>query len=395
VVHLTVSFPRPISNAKLRRLGTWLPYVVSLLLGVPYLLLFRDDPARWVVAEYLLFAYTSLAYVLWTSVMIHRVFRENDPVLREQCRVILIALLTAFGFVFVAVWLVFVFKWAIPLNWVAPFCLVFPGAIAYAMLRRNLFLVDYLESQIKTRTQELNEATKLAAVGLLAAGTAHEIGNAMHLISSNLPILRKYSERLFGLVEHAPEADKAKVDFDFLKTDLPDLLSNLDRGAQRAVGIASDLKMFARPQASVRGEIDLPEAVDVTLRLLRSELGSRITIRKDLSPALPKPVGFPGQIHQVLLNLLLNAVQAIDGEGTIEIGVRAEKDRLVTTIRDSGRGIPADKLERIFEPFFTTKERGTGLGLAVSYGIVQAHGGKLSVASEPGRGTIVTMVLPL
>lgn len=402
VVHLTVSFPRPISSQKLRLWGTFSPYLLSTLIGIPYLFLFRSNPERWVIAEYALFVYLSLAYILWTSVMIYRVLREKDPVLREQCRIILIPLLSAFGLVFIAGWLVFVFKWAIPLNWVAPLCLIFPGAIAYAMLRRNLFLVDYLEAEVRDRTealqekqQKLNEATKLAAIGLLAAGTAHEIGNAMHLISSNVPILRKYADRLLGLVERASTEEKKKADLDFVKSDLPDLLSNLDRGAQRAMGIVTDLKTFARPQASQKGEIDLAEAIEATLRLLRSELGSRITVHKDFAPSLPKPVGLPGQIHQVLLNLLLNAVQAIEGPGTIEIGIRAEGSQLITTIRDSGRGIGPKDLERIFEPFFTTKASGTGLGLSVSYGIVAAHGGKLSVASEPGRGTIVTMVLPI
>jgi signal transduction histidine kinase len=395
VIHLTVSFPRPIANKKLRRWGSAAAYFVSTLIGIPYLTLFNSDPAGWMRAEYGLVAYLSIAYLIWTAVMIRRAFFDADEATRNLCCVILIPLLSAFGLVFVAAWLVFVFHWALPLNWVAPLCLIFPAAIAYAMLRRNLFFVDYLETQIQRRTQELNEATKLAAVGLLAAGTAHEIGNAMNLVSSNVPVLRKYADRLLSLGSHASADDKEKADFNFVASDLPDLLSNLDRGAQRAMGIVTDLKTFARPQASIKGEIDLVEAIEATLRLLRTELGTQITVKKEFALPLPKPVGIPGQIHQVVLNLLLNAIQAIDGDGTIEVAVKAEGKHLTTTIRDSGKGIAPEELNRIFEPFFTTKEKGTGLGLSVSYGIVAAHGGKLSVASAPGQGTIVTMVLPV
>ncbi|MFH1262622.1 MAG: ATP-binding protein [Pseudomonadota bacterium] len=395
VIHLAVAFPKPIVQKKVQRLATLLAYLISVVIGIPYLSLFHSQPTLWVRAEYSVVAYLSAAYLLWTGVMIYRATRDPDQATRDLCRLLLVPLLTAFGLVFVAGWLVFVFNRAIPLNWIAPVCLIFPGAIAYAMLRRNLFFVDYLETQIQKRTQELNEATKLAAVGLLAAGTAHEIGNAMNLVSSNVPVLRKYADRLLALGSRASVEEKEKADFQFVQSDLPDLLSNLDRGAQRAMGIATDLKTFARPQASERGEIDLAEAIEATLRLLRTELGTRIAVKKQFSPSLPKPVGFPGQIHQVVLNLLLNAIQAIDGEGTIEIGVRAEGRQLIATIRDSGRGIPPEELNRIFEPFFTTKEKGTGLGLSVSYGIIAAHGGKLSVASAPGQGTIVTMVLPI
>ncbi|MFH1016913.1 MAG: ATP-binding protein [Pseudomonadota bacterium] len=406
VVHLAFTFPRPIVEPKVSRVTLLAPYLMSALLLVGYLLFFERDPRTWAVFESSFFFYLSLAYLGWLGNMLYRALRDRDVRIREQCRVILVALIPAFGTIFVLGWMVFVFGSTVPLTTAVPFAILFPLAVLYGMLRRNLFLVDHLEARVRERTEalqrtqsELGEAKKMAAVGVLAAGTAHEIGNAMNLISSNLPVLRRYAERLLSLAENdAAPAEiprlKTEMDFDYVRSDLPDLLGNLEKGSERAIRIVQDLKSFARPPSAKKEALDLGSLVESTLRLLKPELKERIEVEKDIGE-VPSIVGSRDQLQQVIVNLLLNAVQAIEGTGTIRVELHSAADHLILSVRDSGRGIPKELLSRVFEPFFTTKQSGTGMGLSVSYGIVKDHGGTLRLESEMGHGTNAVMELPL
>ncbi len=390
-IDLIVSFPKKMGHfPKLRGVA----YGFSGLMAIPYIWLFSKDSSRWVWFEYAFFLYLSMAYLFWLVVMAHRSLRDQDDTVRRQCRILLIPMILAFGFSFIVTWMVFVFDWAIPLNWVAPFSLVFPLAIGYAMLRQNLFLVDHLEQQIHERTNvlkktqaELFEASKLASVGTLAAGMAHEIGNAMHLISSNLPILRKYTNSLIN------SGRESAQELEFVKEDMPELLSNMERGAQRAQDITMDLKNFSKPEKASFQRVSLQHVLEGTLRLLKIEFGSNISVVTKFS-SIPEVMGSERQLHQIFLNLLLNAKQAIEGKGEIRVSIYGSDAEVVVEIQDDGRGISPEHQARILEPFFTTKERGTGLGLSVTKGLVEAYGGKLAIESEIGKGTNVKVFFP-
>lgn len=397
VLYLSFTFPKSLDVVKKKRWINFLPFLLSFVLLAPYLFLFELNPNLWRWVEKVFVLYLSLSYLFWVGLIFYRSRSDVDKTVRKQCQIILYPLVIAFGVVFVAAWLTYVFGMPLPMNWIGPICILFPAFIAYGMFRGNLFLVDHLETQVQERTKalqaaqaELFESSKLAAVGLLSAGTAHEIGNAMNLIFSNLPVLKKYSDRLLAL---AAQSNGEKEEDKFMRTDLPVLLQNLNSGASRALQIAEDLKHFSKPPSDIKEPNKLSAIVEATLRLMKSDLGTKISIEKDFGSD-PTVHMVSGQIQQVVLNLLMNAKQAIDGEGVIKIRIQAENDFVFLQVEDSGKGMDEENQKRLFEPFYTTKEHGTGLGLSVSFGIVKSHGGRLKVQSELGKGTTMTMVLP-
>jgi signal transduction histidine kinase len=194
-------------------------------------------------------------------------------------------------------------------------------------------------------------------------------------------------------------AEVAQVEH--VRRDARPLVAAIAEGARRAQAIAKDLSLFARASGDPAGKVDLARELDAVLALLEPELGGRIAVTREVPGDLPQVAGDAGAIGQVLMNLLVNAVQAIDGTGSI--GVRARcldgGARVEIAIRDSGKGITPEHRPRLFEPFFTTKPAGmrggSGLGLFVSYGIVSRHGGEISVESEPGAGSEFRVVLPV
>ncbi|HXH82796.1 MAG TPA: ATP-binding protein, partial [Candidatus Tectomicrobia bacterium] len=223
------------------------------------------------------------------------------------------------------------------------------------------------------------QAEKLAGIGTLAAGIAHELNNPIGIISSR-------TELMLLDAEARPLPD-----------DLREDLRVLHRHAQRVARIAQGLLSFARQAPHERRPIDLNQVVDETLVLMEKSIardGVRLTCR--LAPELPSVQGDASALQQVLMNLLTNARDALGGEGEVAIVTDATTDPrgVRLTVRDTGPGIPPDVLPRIFDPFFTTKPEGTGLGLAVSYGIVRDHQGTVDVQSAPGRGTTFTLTFP-
>ncbi|WP_243316834.1 sensor histidine kinase [Geothrix paludis] len=233
-------------------------------------------------------------------------------------------------------------------------------------------------SQRLAETQrQLAQADKLASVGRLAAGVAHEINNPLTGVLSYASLLRK---RLDG--------DK----------DSCDDLDVIVRETVRCRGIIRGLLDFARPTPPARKPMDLNEVVRRAVSVVMTQLSlNQVDLSLDLAPQLPVVHADANQIQQVAVNLLLNAGDAINGEGgTIKLTTRAGAEGSVEMlVQDNGRGIPAEDLPRIFEPFYTTKgSHGTGLGLAVSWGIVEAHGGTLEVHSDPGQGTCFTLRIP-
>ncbi len=257
--------------------------------------------------------------------------------------------------------------------------------------------------EIRDTQAKLVHAAKMASLGQLVAGVAHELNNPIGFIYSNLKVLREYSEKLVGLVKTAENnpggfiAEKQTMDFDYMVKDLPKLIDSCEDGARRTRDIVVGLRNFSRLDEAQIKQVDLHEGIDSTLQLLTGEIKNRIKVTKKFGQ-IPQVTCYASQINQVFMNILSNAAQAIEESGEITISTRMEgKERVAITIKDSGPGMDKNTMDKIFDPFFTTKGQGsgTGLGLSISYGVIQKHGGDIVVQSEPGKGTEFTIILPL
>ncbi|MFN8545397.1 MAG: ATP-binding protein [Candidatus Binatia bacterium] len=242
-----------------------------------------------------------------------------------------------------------------------------------------------LEERVQERTAQLAQSEKMASLGRLVAGVAHEINNPVSFIAANIAPLRRRLQRVAERPEDAPRV-LAEV------TEIVDVMA---RGAERTAAIVRDLRSFSRLGEATRKAVDLHEGLEVSLRLLEPRWRDRITIERDYG-TLPAVECDPGQINQVFMNVLANACDAIAGAGTIRVTTRAGADEVSVTIADDGPGMTPEVQARLFEPFFTTKDvgQGTGLGLAISHGVVAAHGGRIEVESAPGAGSRFRIVLP-
>jgi len=244
-----------------------------------------------------------------------------------------------------------------------------------------------LEERVRERTAQLAQSEKMASLGRLVAGVAHEINNPVSFVAGSVEPLR---ERLEAAAAAAsPEAQESL-------REAEELLDIMARGAQRTASIVRDLRSFSRVDQAARKLADLHEGLDVSLRLLESKWRGRITIHRDYG-ALPRVECDAGQLNQVFMNLLSNACEAIADAGNIWIQTLADEQVVHVRIRDDGIGMPPDVVGRVFDPFFTTKDvgAGTGLGLAIAHGIVTAHGGRLWAESEAGVGSTFHVELPI
>jgi len=280
-----------------------------------------------------------------------------------------------------------------------------------------------LEQKVAERTQELTallkkmeeaqnqimQSEKMAAIGQLAAGVAHEINNPVGFVNSNLGTLGHYVNQLLELVDgyaaavaeadlQSPQLAAAcdRIDLAFLRQDVVALLGESREGLDRVKKIVRDLKDFSHVDEVDWQEADINGGIESTLNVVWNELKYKAEVVRDYGD-LPRVRCVPGQINQVLMNLLLNAAQAIDERGTIAVRTAAAGEFVRIEIADTGRGMAPEVLKRIFEPFFTTKPvgKGTGLGLSLSWDIVKKHGGRIEVDSEPGRGTTFRIRLPV
>jgi signal transduction histidine kinase len=262
--------------------------------------------------------------------------------------------------------------------------------------------------ELQQTQMQLVQREKMASVGQLVAGVAHELNNPIGFVYSNVATLEDFVRRLRAMLDAYraaawPETERAGLQarWDELKVDyalryLDNMTQGIREGAERARKIVRDLRVFARTD-DVWQPVDLHEEIESSLTLLNHLLKDRVTVHRKFG-ALPPVECVRSQIDQVFLNVLANAAQAIDGPGEVTIETRREGDAAVVTIRDTGRGIAPDVIGRIFDPFFTTKPvgEGTGLGLSISYEIVvKKHGGQITAESHPGGGTAVTVKLPL
>jgi signal transduction histidine kinase len=256
---------------------------------------------------------------------------------------------------------------------------------------------------IEAAQRQLYQAEKMASVGSLAAGVAHEINNPMGFIRSNLATAAGYVRRLAALAplvarsaEPALREAWAKGDMDFVLEDFAALLEESVAGADRVAKIVADLKAFSSVDSAEEEFADLNENLRAVANVAAPQLAGRATLTLELSP-LPRLRCHPGKLNQVFLSLVQNAIQAVGAGGRIRVGSACGEGELRITVCDDGAGMAPEVLARAFDPFYTTRGvgKGTGLGLTVARDIVAAHGGRIELQSAPGRGTTVTVVLPL
>jgi two-component system NtrC family sensor kinase len=306
--------------------------------------------------------------------------------------------------------------------------------LAEAALRESR---DLLEQRVRSRTSDLNtvnetlqqekerqailikrleeaqnqllQSERMASIGQLAAGVAHEINNPVGFVNSNLGSLQRYVTDMLRLLSVYEKAEgalpgaamqeisqvKADIDVAFLREDVANLLVESLDGLKRVTRIVQDLKDFSHVDESERQWADLEAGLESTLRVVWNELKYKAEVIKEFA-GIPPVECFAFQLNQVFMNLLINASHAIEGRGTIAIRTGHDDACVWVEVQDSGRGIKPEHLSRIFEPFFTTKPvgQGTGLGLSLAYGIVKKHDGHIEVKSELGQGTVFRVILP-
>jgi len=247
----------------------------------------------------------------------------------------------------------------------------------------------------KSRDQ-LIQSDKLAAIGTLAAGVAHEINNPIGYINSNLNTMNKYLTKINQYTDIVKNADTNKWnELKEMLGDFVDAVNESIEGANRVRKIVADLKSFSRVDRAEKEMANLNEGIESTLNIVWNEIKYNCKVEKDFGE-IPEIYCMPNQLNQVFLNLMVNAGQAISGkDGLIKIKTRADEENIYVSVEDNGCGIPDNNLKRIFEPFFTTKEvgKGTGLGLSLVYDIIKKHGGDIQVDSKVGVGTKFTIVL--
>ncbi|MBU3914507.1 response regulator [bacterium] len=281
-----------------------------------------------------------------------------------------------------------------------------------------------LNERVKQQTAMLIQSEKMASIGILAAGVAHEINNPISFINGNLSTMAKYRDRISDLLflytslekyltekgdqtisEKVAEITelKKKLKIDYIINDIKDLVIESKDGTDRIRKIVLDLKTFSRVDEAEYKYADLHEIIDSTLNMLHNEIKYSTKVTKDFAE-LPQIKCFPQKLSQVFMNLLINSVQAIGENGVISIqtqlikgGQRRDDEKVKIIVSDNGCGIEETNIKKLFDPFFTTKPvgEGTGLGLSITYDIIKSHKGEISVESQVGQGTTFIIILPL
>jgi len=291
-------------------------------------------------------------------------------------------------------------------------------ARSQALLEQQYQQLESLHHKLQEAQTQLLQSEKLASIGQLAAGVAHEINNPIGYVHSNLGTLETYIRDLFSLIggfetaaaalpDDAPQRAelarlKQKLDLAYLREDIPVLMNESKEGITRVRKIVQDLKDFSRLDSSPDWQYaNLTQGLDSTLNIVQNEIKYHADVVKEYGD-IPEIECLPSQLNQVFMNLMVNAAHAIEGpRGTITLrtglGSGADAGMVWLEVADTGKGIPDDIKGRVFDPFFTTKPvgKGTGLGLSLAYGIIQKHQGRIEVESEVGKGTTFRVTLPI
>jgi len=288
-----------------------------------------------------------------------------------------------------------------------------------AMREQNAFLnKEKLEQQkligkLQEAQEQLLQQEKMASIGSLAAGVAHEINNPVGYVNSNINSMEGYIKDIYKVLDIYEKIEaklpkdhrltlevkamKEDIDYDFIRNDISDLISESVEGVLRVKQIVKDLKDFSHVDEAEWQTTNIEKGVDSTLNIVHNELKYKADIVKDYE-GIPEIQCVASQVNQVIMNLLVNAGHAIEEQGTVTIRTRKKDENFVyLEVSDTGKGIAPENLTKIFAPFFTTKPvgEGTGLGLSLSYSIAEKHGGELSVTSEVGVGTTFRLMLPI
>jgi signal transduction histidine kinase len=267
---------------------------------------------------------------------------------------------------------------------------------------------------LKDTQGQLVHNEKMASLGQLTAGIAHEINNPINFIYNGIGSLKSSLEDLSDILDAYAKLDegadpseiipqikemKEEYEYDHLREDLDEMIVDVKEGAIRTIEIVKGLRVFSRLDEEDRKEANINECVDATLVLLKNKTKTRIAVNKQLDDQLPNIECYPGQLNQVFMNIINNAIQAIPEErkdGELSIATSHNEKSIIIKVRDNGSGMSEEVKRRIFEPFYTTKPVGvgTGLGMSISYGIIEKHHGKIECESQEGVGTEFTITLP-
>jgi len=255
----------------------------------------------------------------------------------------------------------------------------------------------------KTYEQQLQQADKLASLGQLVSGIGHEINNPNQFIRGNIKIMKQSLDDMLPIVDDHygshPDLKIARLKYDFFREHIMTLVDDMAHGSERIKSIVESLRTFARKDEGLLVDtVDINTLIEASARLVHNEVHKRAEIELDLAPDLPTFIGNSQKIEQVLINLLVNAGQAMpdDGKGLIKVRTTEDKGNIVVEMKDNGKGMTEKTRKMIFDPFFTTKRAkgGTGLGLAIAFKIINEHNGSISVSSELNVGTTFTIRIP-
>ena len=268
----------------------------------------------------------------------------------------------------------------------------------------------YTLENLKLTQSQLIQAEKMASVGVLTAGIAHELNNPINFVSGNVKPLQRDLEDVFSIIKKYEDIIETKkldkefrdvsalmdqLDYSFLIQEIDKLLEGIKEGAKRSSQIVKGLRSFSRLDEEQFQIYDIHEGIESSLILLHNKTKNRITIHRDYADFKSLEC-YPSKINQVLMNVLTNSIQAIEGKGDIYIHTLSTEIGFKIVIKDNGTGMTPEVKEHIFEPFYTTKEvgKGTGLGLSISFGIIEQHNGQIDIISEPNKGTEFIITLP-
>ncbi len=286
---------------------------------------------------------------------------------------------------------------------------------AAKILNQQKYELKQLLDELQSAQSQLVQSEKMASLGTLTAGIAHEINNAINYVYSGIHVLNsKFLDiKLFmsGVKNLKPDNSnlksevsdivkkKEEIEYDSSEEVIDTMIKSIQVGAERTIDIVKGLRTFSKAQEESMSEINIHEDIDVALLFLKDKIKHNIKIEQDRAENLPKMYGYPGQVGQAILSIIANALEAISSKTnpSIRIKTAVNGKKVILTIRDNGVGIKKEDQDKIFDPFYTTKKigEGTGLGLSITYGIIEKHNGTIQVKSELGKGSIFKIELPL